>query len=1010
MKFTLYFLFQLSLCWTIVAQSTILNFHQLTKEEGLSETTNDFLFVDKNRYTWIGSLDGVNRYDGKVVDVYKSNLKDSLAMRGVDVQSSFFEDKSGNIWFTTGEAINCYQSITGKFIHDFAGGYRENLGGVHYAFHLEDNQYLWLIANGALYKHNIKEIKPNYRTPFLADFNLPRAALSTNSQGVAEFIFGCHWTRSQGFEVVNVKDTCTYTWFQEEGYPASFTLRTPKVIPNIDSFHTACFLTDKGLLFFNPNTPLEYQLYEYPPNKNRFVDFIKVDNHFWLVNGTSEITQFDIALKTFSVTSLSSYNLDKKAFLDNINRIFLGRDSIVWVSNKEGLFYANRKNTDTPAIFLKNDLPPQSINDFIEKPDGSIIGVPTNGGLGYSFDETKKVSDRIKFSSAYKEIRLSNQQRWGKNYSELFKYNVDGSREVYRPTYEGYIIDIVSIDTTSIYLGTTSGLLLFSTLANKFEKIDALEGFIVKLFKDSKKRLWMATAAGQLVVLALNNSNQVDTILFSFANMGIINDIKEDTTRNQILIGSSKGLIQIKDTTSFPKTILTENDGLTNQYIKSIVLDRYSNIWLATNAGVERYCPDTTILNKFKLFSIRDGLSDNQYNRGAAYMSKSGELWFGSAKGIDVINPNLQIIGIPPSLMLKSLNINGREWVGEKPIDLMDKISLNYKENTLEFKLAGIEYTDSFRNNFKAYLSHNNQVDSNLIRNGNTIAYRYLSPGDYEFWFTACNAEGLWQKKHKKLLIKINPPFTQTLWFKMLLAILIITIVTAILSFYYRYQLRAKQLQIEKREALQSERNRIAKELHDQLGLGLSTISSKSASAVSKADSVDVQSGLTRIHQISVELMKNMREVIWTMDPTTDSLKKLMARIRLSTVKSLLDNEIAVEINLPREVPVITLTSQAKYHLLLVVKELIHNIVKHAQATEVLFNLHLSESLTIKIKDNGKGFDFVNQEERGYGLKNCVDRITTIGGQIKWDSIPTGGTVVSIEIPLSEISYSEAVL
>jgi len=97
----------------ISGQTKFLNFHQLTVEEGLSESTNQFLYMDKDAFTWIGSLDGLNVYDGKEVKVYKNNMH---SFKGIDVQSSFFEDKNGDIWFATGEAINCYRRDKEVFI------------------------------------------------------------------------------------------------------------------------------------------------------------------------------------------------------------------------------------------------------------------------------------------------------------------------------------------------------------------------------------------------------------------------------------------------------------------------------------------------------------------------------------------------------------------------------------------------------------------------------------------------------------------------------------------------------------------------------------------------------------------------------------------------------------------------------------------------------------------------------------------------------------------------------
>ena len=134
-------IFGMLLVFCVSAQQSRYNFHQLTSAEGLSQSTNSFLYTDECGYTWISALDGINLFDGKKVQVFKADPNNPFSMKGVNVQSPFFEDKKGNIWFTTNEAINCYQRNEGHFTHNYIG---DSINSVYYAFHLEQQQFLWV--------------------------------------------------------------------------------------------------------------------------------------------------------------------------------------------------------------------------------------------------------------------------------------------------------------------------------------------------------------------------------------------------------------------------------------------------------------------------------------------------------------------------------------------------------------------------------------------------------------------------------------------------------------------------------------------------------------------------------------------------------------------------------------------------------------------------------------------------------------------------------------------------
>ena len=984
------------------SQTSILKFHQLTPDEGLSETTIDFLYMDNNRFTWIGTMDGVNHFDGKEVVVYKSGNNNPKTIQGVNVSSDFFEDNEGNIWFTTGEGINCYQKKSRLFIHDYARRNQDS-AKVHYAFHLEKGKHLWVTAGDNLFRYNIDSPLVKNRIPFIENFSAARAAVDTSDNGDARFVYGCKWGYGKGLILLNVLDTTLTTLFDTINHPETYTLTVSQVLPKINGT-TACFLTDKGLLFLNPyNKEIIYDLQEFPDNFPNVNCIEKIGDYLWLSNNTSQIALYSLRRNTYVNKRISPYNVDAKNYINSIDRIFLGKDSIVWIGVRgAGVYYANIKNNGLYSLLETHGITSRGIRYIYENKAQGIWCVPERG-MGFLFDKKKLPIDSADFLGGFKQVFIDDDREYA--ISDNFIREKNAGIIKWQPIpFDAQLYDAVPYGNAML-VGSTGGLYYYEDKSS-YKLLGSDETFAVKLFIGSNKWLWVATASDRLHVFDASQIPYKIVAKDSFNNMGIMNDIKEDSLRKCLWVGTSKGLVKfqlntIGDSISIIKTLLTELDGLPNQYINSILIDSTNHLWLSTNKGIIRYIPESEPDSQFMTITIRNGLSSNQYMAGAALYSKSGELWFGSTKGVDVINPEINMIGDKPYLSIRNLKVNGNEW------DINLKQPLHHKKNSLEFKLSALEYLDPLLNKFEVYLHHYNQIDTDYIEKGNSVNYSFLSPGDYELRFKASNAEGQRQEKPIKLKFKIDPPFYETWWFRTLIALLIAAILIAISSFYYRFQLREKQMKLEKIEALQKERDRIASEMHDELGGGLSTIRNASAIAIGGKNPDELKSTLSRISQISFGLIKNMRELIWAMDPKKNSLEELIARVRNYTAEFLSDNKIPVSINIQEGITNLAVRSQARHNILLTVKELLHNVVKHAEATEVKFNLDFDDNLKIGVNDNGKGFDMnKNKKDDSYGLKNCKKRIETIGGEIEWTMPANGGTEVVINIPIDALKNS----
>jgi signal transduction histidine kinase/ligand-binding sensor domain-containing protein len=1000
-------------------QSTTINFHQLTVLEGLSQSTNAFLHTDKQGYIWIGSMDGVNKFDGKTVKVFKPSSKNSFHVKGAINQSPFFEVENESIWFTTNEAINRYKKTNEVFISDFIKSKENEHSTEHYAFFLEKKRFLWVISERKLYRYDSWLSNKYTQNPILYNFYAVRCDVITDEEGAVEKIYGCNWNSKPGFELIklsqNGKIWSRCSWFDKLGNPADFTLTIRQVVT--DNGSIAWFVTDKGLLYFDESNPERYKLIPLAKNQEikSIIPFSK--NLLWVLSSSSQILVFDKETKEFLPKPIQLFNLDKKSNIDNVNHLFPIRDSLFCISSYgTGIYFANIANINFSSLLNKQGVEQQPIDYLYEDLNGIIRCISETGGR-WSFNGDKNFKGYNSTVKYIKKIIINRDALWYISTEEFGTYSNKNNKYIglYPIEKSDIYFDGINFDNHYLVLGTNKGIIFFDK-KSKMSFYSIYKGLAVKLLLDSKKKLWTVNASQALTVWKVTQNPSINlSPIDTFPNLGLINDIIEDPARKVIWVGTSKGLVRINTGTLEQESILTEQDGLPNQFINSIIIDKRGRLWLSTNKGIVRYVPEAKEGSRFKHFTSRDGLSSDEYLPGSKLLSSKGEIWFGSTKGVDVFDPDKVVdVGRAPKLAINSLHIHGAEWKGDTAIGMIKHVKLDYTQNSLTFDLAALEYLDPLRNQFKTYLWHEGRVDSSFQGTNNKITYANLSPGAYLFQFTACNAEGIWQTKRYELEITIDPPFWQTWWFRTLVMLAALALVSYVTRLYYRTRLRTQELKLEKQQraaertqlllektlVLQQERSRIADEMHDELSGGLSSIRNASERARKNQDLTEVQYTLARVSQLAVTLIKNMREIIWAMDPENDSLADLAAHLRERAKEFLEDNGINSQISIPADLPARAVSGKVRHNVSLVVREALHNIVKHAEATEVGLALLVNHTLQIRITDNGKGFDPAQVEKPGKGLRSMQNRIRNIGGTIEWRRRETRGMEVYLQLPL----------
>ena len=278
--------------------------------------------------------------------------------------------------------------------------------------------------------------------------------------------------------------------------------------------------------------------------------------------------------------------------------------------------------------------------------------------------------------------------------------------------------------------------------------------------------------------------------------------------------------------------------------------------------------------------------------------------------------------------------------------------------------------------------------------------YTNLRPGDYRFRVTAANAHGVWNEKESRLNFVILPYFWQTGMFY--LGVACATLALGSGAHWRRLTVQRRRQDLKHREALTMEKARIAADMHDELGSTLTRIVILGEVAKSQSgDTPQSNSTLDSISQAARDVTSRMRDLVWATNPRNDTLANLVAYLRGQAAALFENTAVHPRLDFPSSCPEASVSATFRRNVLLVMKESLHNVLKHARASEVAVQLEIVElSLSLRIRDNGCGFDASAPNRRGNGLGNMEKRIRDLGGEFSLRSAPGQGTMIEFKVPL----------
>ena len=440
-----------------------------------------------------------------------------------------------------------------------------------------------------------------------------------------------------------------------------------------------------------------------------------------------------------------------------------------------------------------------------------------------------------------------------------------------------------------------------------------------------------------------------------------------------------------------------------------ILPDEEGNLWLSSNSGIYCFNPDS---NEIFAYNQADGVGSKNFSRSAHIKLRDGRLAFGGDSGLLIFDPKDIKSKIPLAIpQITEILIDGKKRLdlkckktGATNIEEIQELVFQPADNKLEFHFVAKEYSNTKENLIRYKLSPE-ETEWKTVESGGKCQYTNIEPGDYIFEVQAANSDGIWNEDNTDTLVmKVLPPFKKTIWFKLLMCALIASVVTIVVVVIQREKRKKEKMQFEKNMALEKQRLRIARDMHDDLGSRLSAISLKTAMLETKFENIRWKKEMEKLTEDAQEISVSIRETIWAVDARNDSLGKLIHYLISYTDEFFENLKIEFIFNIYENLPEEQMVSgHIRRMVFLAYKEILNNIIKHAKAKKVMIDMKMEKDhFILTISDNGVGFDLIDKEKgRGNGLDNMRYRMEKIGGTCRF--LPTKkGTTIQLNFNLMD--------
>lgn len=1001
----------------LLGQAPKLKFKHISTEQGLSNSTIETIYQDKRGFIWIGTRDGLNRYDGYQMVVYRFDPKDSTSISDNFIRY-IYEDRNQSLWIGTINGLNRFDAGRNSFTrYKHAPGNARSLSNNLVNCILEDSRgKLWISTFGG--GINLFSPSENEFIHFRHQPGKPKSLSDDRVNYLYEDTQGNFWVATENG--LNLFNTEAGSFKNYQDFPGFNRDRANNIIKVIKEDRAGNLLlgTDNGLLLYNnkENTFKQYRHQEKDPSSlaSNLVRSLLVDK-----KGDTWVGSVNGGLDFFHGASGTFFHYQNQP--DNIfslsqrtaSALFEDNQGNLWVGTHRGGLNLYMPNTEKFTLYRQepdaNSLSYNDVKAFCEDKQGNIW-IGTDGGGLNLFDRQKNTFRQYKYDP-YNTTSLGSNEvlaitedsegnlwvgTWGGGLTLLNRNKTGFTRYLNDPADKNsissnYIQKIFEDHEKNLWIATYyGGLNLFNRKTKQFTRIlddpqkkTRLQGNnIVSINEDKNGNIWIGTDDGGL------NCLHTGTKQFSHFFSS-----EEKTPDLRILFLDSKGRLWVGQTglylfdsqkNSF--SLFTDKAGLSTEFIKGMTEDDQGNFWISTSNGITQFNPENL---SFKKYNTADGLQGLEFEANAYLKTRDGQMYFGGVNGFNCFYPeNIKTNTFIPPVYITDFQIFNKKIIaGEKDsplktdISLTDKIRLSYKQSTFSFGFAALNYT-ALENNQYAYKLEGWDDDWNYVGNERKASYTNLSPGNYTFRVKASNNDGVWNENGPSILITITPPFWETWWFR---ALFIITIVSAITAFYqFKRRLELRKLEESKREEMHQVQLQFFTNISHEFRTPLSLI----LGPVEKLQKEDPQSSNNHyykvIHRNANRLMNLINELmdfrkseagVLKLHVMPGSISPFLNEIYEEFAEMAIQKNMKFNVNVPEENKEIWFDRQVLEKIAI---NLISNSFKYTAdggtiTVEVLESLdHFKPSfenqLILKNEYNGKKYMYLRMADNGIGI------------------------------------------
>ncbi len=1064
------FLVILFFCLIVIQQSNgqshNMRLDYLTVDDGLSSNRIRCIYKDNKDYLWIGTDVGLDRYDSYQVKKYRF-IKNQPGSISSDILTCIYEDKNKNLWFGTYEGLNLYDANKDNFkVFKNNPADKNSIKSNCITGIVEDkNGYLWIVTDG----YCLNRWDPQNENFITYPFDIEQNDLSVRPSRMAALDSkGYIWVASLN-PGINRFDPSTGIFTQFNDPSIDFGKASYKSI-YIDKNDKIWIATD-GVGFFSYD-PASNKFKHYGlrgggkgTNLNFVLDIIPEDDRYLLLAvDQGGINRFDKLSETFEYIMYSDTN-PKGLNNNGIWCFHRDREGILWIGTSGGgINYYNPKK-ERFRLFKNNSNNSNSLSynftgNFYEDHDG-LIWIGTDGGGLNVLDPQTGIFKVFKhdtenpFSISGNVIRGiaedkdhdmwigtwdAGLNRYDRKTGRFYNYLPDknDSSSISGKTIWGLTIDHNNVLWLSIY---NTGVDLFDIkkgVIRRFRNdpdnsasISGINSWF--FFEDNENNMWICTQNG----LSLYDSSKYSFKVFNFPDNDIGAFFKDKA--GYIWVGSNtKGLFLCNQSGVILKTY-DINHGLPNNRIHAITQDNEGKIWISSNYGISRI---NTEIQRIRSYSKEDGLQGDQFYQQAFLKTREGELYFGGYNGFNSFFPDsLKDNDFIPPVYITDFQIFNKPVDYSDPgsqfpihISEADKIKLKWDQSVFSFSFAAINYTYPKKNLYKYKLEGFDKNWINTDASRRYVTYTNLDPGEYTFRVVASNNDDVWNNEGVSLKIVILPPWWKTLWFRVLLILLIIFIVASVFLSRVR-QLNKQKIQLEKSVALKTAELKelnaskdkffsiIAHDLKNPFNtiIGFSDIQKEE---ILEGDLSKIQEYAEMINTSAVQTLRLLENLLDWANSQTGKIMFNPVLIKFSEVLneefSML-NDMAMEKNIELKSSVIyDMEIMADKNMIkTILRNLISNAIKftHKNGTiEVIAKKNINQ-LEVLVADNGIGMsdDTIsklfridanltmrgteNEKGTGLGLFLCKEFVEKHSGRIWVESKPGEGSQFHFTIP-----------